>query len=106
MWVGADPTNRRLAGETHVKIGHGRHYVDVPPIKGIDVTAGMASYADVVFTLGDVTPIETTWGDTREGEIRSFTAKVPRMATFVSAPVCWSRIRVMNRISSSPAPSA
>ena len=23
-WVGADPTNRRLAGETHVKIGHGR----------------------------------------------------------------------------------
>ena len=24
VWVGADPTNRRLAGETHVKIGHGR----------------------------------------------------------------------------------
>lgn len=48
-------------------------------IKGIDVTAGMASYADVVFTLGDVTPIETTWGDPREGEIRSFTAKVPRI---------------------------
>jgi transglutaminase-like putative cysteine protease len=23
-WVGADPTNRRLAGEEHVKIGHGR----------------------------------------------------------------------------------
>jgi len=35
VWVGADPTNRRLAGETHVKIGHGRHYVDVPPIKGV-----------------------------------------------------------------------
>jgi transglutaminase-like putative cysteine protease len=34
-WVGADPTNRRLAGETHVKIGHGRHYADVPPIKGV-----------------------------------------------------------------------
>jgi transglutaminase-like putative cysteine protease len=34
-WVGADPTNRRLAGETHVKIGHGRHYGDVPPIKGV-----------------------------------------------------------------------
>jgi transglutaminase-like putative cysteine protease len=34
-WVGADPTNRRLAGETDVKIGHGRHYGDVPPIKGV-----------------------------------------------------------------------
>jgi transglutaminase-like putative cysteine protease len=35
VWVGADPTNRLLAGETHVKIGHGRHYSDVPPIKGV-----------------------------------------------------------------------
>ena len=35
LWVGADPTNRSLAGETHVKIGHGRHYSDVPPIKGV-----------------------------------------------------------------------
>lgn len=35
IWVGADPTNRRLAGETHVKIGHGRFYDDVPPIKGV-----------------------------------------------------------------------
>jgi transglutaminase-like putative cysteine protease len=35
VWVGADPTNRRLAGETHVKIGHGRIYSDVPPIKGV-----------------------------------------------------------------------
>jgi transglutaminase-like putative cysteine protease len=33
VWVGVDPTNRRLAGETHVKIGHGRAYPDVPPIK-------------------------------------------------------------------------
>lgn len=35
MWVGADPTNRQLAGERHVKIGHGRHYADVPPIRGV-----------------------------------------------------------------------
>jgi transglutaminase-like putative cysteine protease len=35
VWVGVDPTNRVLAGETHVKIGHGRHYSDVPPIKGV-----------------------------------------------------------------------
>jgi transglutaminase-like putative cysteine protease len=35
VWLGCDPTNRRLAGETHVKIGHGRLYADVPPIKGV-----------------------------------------------------------------------
>jgi transglutaminase-like putative cysteine protease len=35
VWVGADPTNRGLAGENHVKIGHGRHYADVAPIKGV-----------------------------------------------------------------------
>jgi transglutaminase-like putative cysteine protease len=35
LWVGIDPTNRCLAGETYVKIGHGRHYRDVPPIKGV-----------------------------------------------------------------------
>jgi transglutaminase-like putative cysteine protease len=35
VWVGFDPTNRGPSGETHVKIGHGRHYPDVPPIKGV-----------------------------------------------------------------------
>ena len=35
VWVGADPTNRRLAGERHVKIGHGRLYADVPPVRGV-----------------------------------------------------------------------
>jgi len=35
VWVSADPTNRGLAGETHVKIGHGRFYSDVPPVKGL-----------------------------------------------------------------------
>jgi transglutaminase-like putative cysteine protease len=35
VWVGVDPTNRCLAGEHYVKIGHGRHYSDVPPVKGV-----------------------------------------------------------------------
>jgi transglutaminase-like putative cysteine protease len=58
VWVGADPTNRGLAGERHVKIGHGRHYADVPPIKG--VYRGMANStleASVTMTrLEDVDP--------------------------------------------------
>ena len=35
VWVGLDPTNRTPASERYVKIGHGRHYDDVPPIKGV-----------------------------------------------------------------------
>ena len=33
--MGVDPTNRARAGERYVKIGHGRHYDDVPPTKGV-----------------------------------------------------------------------
>jgi transglutaminase-like putative cysteine protease len=39
-WVGADPTNRKLVGDEHVKIGHGRHYGDVAPIRGVYRGAG------------------------------------------------------------------
>lgn len=53
-WVGADPTNRRLAGETHVKIGHGRLYADVPPIKGVYAgAAGSHLEASVTMSLLD-----------------------------------------------------
>jgi transglutaminase-like putative cysteine protease len=42
-WVGADPTNRKLAGAEHVKIGHGRFYGDVAPIRGVYRGAGAAA---------------------------------------------------------------
>lgn len=48
VWVGADPTNRSLARETHVKIGHGRHYADVPPIKGVFRGTAFAEHEAVV----------------------------------------------------------
>ena len=35
VWVSADPTNGSLADESHVKIGHGRFYADIAPIKGL-----------------------------------------------------------------------
>jgi transglutaminase-like putative cysteine protease len=46
-WVGADPTNRRLAGEEHVKIGHGRFYGDVAPIRGVYKGAASRAEPDV-----------------------------------------------------------
>jgi transglutaminase-like putative cysteine protease len=43
-WIALDPTNRQQVGERHVKIGHGRDYDDVQPLRG--VYAGVAP-ADV-----------------------------------------------------------
>jgi transglutaminase-like putative cysteine protease len=57
VWVAADPTNRTLGGETHVKIGHGRHYRDVPPIKGVYRGAGESELsASVRMTRVDAVP--------------------------------------------------
>ena len=47
-WVGLDPTNRCLVSESHVKIGHGRAYADVPPIKGVYRGPGTAELKVVV----------------------------------------------------------
>jgi transglutaminase-like putative cysteine protease len=33
-WLALDPTNRQAVGLRHVKIGHGRDYDDVPPLRG------------------------------------------------------------------------
>lgn len=34
-WWGLDPTNPQPIGELHVKIGHGRDYEDVMPLRGV-----------------------------------------------------------------------
>jgi transglutaminase-like putative cysteine protease len=34
-WWGLDPTNQKMVGEQHVKIGHGRDYEDVMPLRGV-----------------------------------------------------------------------
>jgi transglutaminase-like putative cysteine protease len=54
IWIGADPTNRGLTGANHVKIGHGRHYGDVPPIKGVYRGTAVASHeASVTMAILD-----------------------------------------------------
>ena len=45
-WPGSAsiPTNRTLGGESPREVGHGRHYADVPPIKGVyRGTAGLGA---------------------------------------------------------------
>jgi transglutaminase-like putative cysteine protease len=55
-WWGLDPTNGLVAGERHVKIGHGRDYDDVTPLRGIyygDTDHDLA--VEVTMGLGTVT---------------------------------------------------
>jgi transglutaminase-like putative cysteine protease len=42
-WLALDPTNQREVGLRHIKIGHGRDYDDVPPMRGS--VAGAADHA-------------------------------------------------------------
>jgi transglutaminase-like putative cysteine protease len=55
VWVSADPTNRTLAGERHVKIGHGRFYADVPPVKGLYM-GGARSELTAAVTMSRLDP--------------------------------------------------
>jgi len=60
VWVPADPTNRTLGGETHVKVGHGRRYADVPPIKGVfRGAAGAELSASVKMTRSEASPVRS-----------------------------------------------
>lgn len=34
-WQGFDPTNGIEIGDRHVRVGHGRDYTDVPPLRGV-----------------------------------------------------------------------
>lgn len=34
-WQGFDPTNNIDIGDMHVRVGHGRDYTDVPPLRGV-----------------------------------------------------------------------
>jgi transglutaminase-like putative cysteine protease len=57
-WAGADPTNRRLTGPEHVKVGHGRRYDDIPPIKGVfRGGAGAKMESSVRMTRADATGV-------------------------------------------------
>lgn len=39
-WLALDPTNQQQVGVRHVKIGHGRDYDDVPPLRGVYAGTG------------------------------------------------------------------
>ena len=52
-WIGFDPTNDVLAGEKHIKIGHGRDYPDVSPVRGTFYGGGQGSLDVEVRVYGE-----------------------------------------------------
>jgi transglutaminase-like putative cysteine protease len=60
-WFPLDPTNRTEVSTRHVKIGHGRDYDDVPPLRGLySGTAVPTVHASVEIRRMDVTRQPTT----------------------------------------------
>lgn len=47
-WLGFDPTNGCRVGEAHVKIGFGRDYDDIPPVRGLRRGGGGSGLAVTV----------------------------------------------------------
>lgn len=57
-WLALDPTNATEVGLRHVKIGHGRDYDDVAPLRGV-YSGGAACALDVAVEIRRATPIPT-----------------------------------------------
>ncbi len=56
QWWAIDPTNAASAGERHVKIGHGRDYDDVTPLRGVYYgETGHVASAEVTMSRGRIT---------------------------------------------------
>ncbi len=49
--MGFDPTNGAVVGQAYVKVGHGRDYDDVPPVKGLRRGGGTESLRVAVRVL-------------------------------------------------------
>ncbi len=52
-WVDFDPTNKMMAGLSHIVAARGRDYTDVPPLRGLLRTAGNQEISQAV----DVVPV-------------------------------------------------
>ena len=85
-WVAFDPTHGRAVDERYVVVGHGRHYDDVPPNKGIyRGTAREQLTAEVhTRTVAD-TAMPRTREDVRTIDLRTFAAAPTRAPAAASS---------------------
>ncbi len=62
QWLGLDPTNDQMEDERYIRVGIGRDYADVPPLRGIIYTDSERSKIEVSV---DVAPVEAAAGGVR-----------------------------------------
>ena len=56
-WIGLDPTNKRLAGDRHIRVAIGRDYVDVPSTRGVfEGLSAVKSELAVAVAIGPARP--------------------------------------------------
>jgi transglutaminase-like putative cysteine protease len=84
-WIAFDPTHARAVDERYVVVGHGRHYDDVPPNKGIYRGTARETLTAEVYTRSVAdTAMPRTGDDVRTIDLRTFTTAPSRHPT---APV-------------------
>jgi transglutaminase-like putative cysteine protease len=85
-WVAFDPTHGRPVDEHYVVVGHGRHYDDVPPNKGIyRGTAHETLTAEIYTRAVAGTAIPRVSEDVRAIDLRTFAAAPGRRAAAAAA---------------------
>ncbi len=57
-WLALDPTNQQEVGVRHVKIGHGRDYDDVQPLRGVFSRLGQPRRSSPASRSGGCAPVE------------------------------------------------
>jgi transglutaminase-like putative cysteine protease len=83
-WVPFDPTHNRAVDERYVVVGHGRHYDDVPPNRGIYRGGARETLRAEVYTQPTTArAIPRLTEDVRPIELQTFAAAPPRPSEVV-----------------------
>jgi transglutaminase-like putative cysteine protease len=82
-WVPFDPTHNRTPDESYVVVGHGRHYDDVPPNKGIYRGGAKETLRAEVHTQPTTTKAVRLNDDVRPIDLQVFAAPPARRSEMV-----------------------
>jgi transglutaminase-like putative cysteine protease len=87
-WIPFDPTHDRVIGEHYVVVGHGRHYDDVPPNRGIyRGVARETLHAEVHTQVSTATSLPPLTNETRPIPLQTFREPPARRPDRVGLPL-------------------
>ena len=87
-WISFDPTHARVVDERYVVVGHGRHYDDVPPNRGIyRGVAHETLRAEVLTSASAARALPPLTAETRPIPLQTFREPPARRAVSTAVPV-------------------